>query len=391
MSATQTLSSPASSSTPVLPCPRCQSQQPWGENSWCPDCGYYPTVDRGAPEGHSWADALPEVEEEGEDNRTALESIPGWFWLMVAGMTVLTASSAGIRVALNDKEGMRGLIALAQLTVGAIAMLVAHLLAARFAMQNDRRIQAQDILLSWFNVWQPTIASLPRGCKRLLSMVWGMVAVITAVAVIGGIDYSAPFRTDRGAAIKATTVVNAITDAARAQAEAEGQKPQTMDDALRELQEQADEVQQQATGSMEDALQELKENSAEMLKDASPEDLAKLIAPVTQRSSMEATVYGVRINDRRIPTSFLFAATVNDQPQHVSEIFAKDLKPDVYHRILRKLNGAVQPEPQFETTLDAIWVKPVVTCRLSYQGTQDGILNDPAIEAFVLTQRGSRD
>lgn len=273
-------------------------------------------------------------------------------------------------------------------------MLVAHLLAARFAMRSDRRIQAQDIVLSWFNVWQPTIASLPQGCRRLLSMVWGIVAVITAVAVIGGIDYSAPFRTDRGAAIKASTVVNAITDAARAQAEAEGKKPQTMEDAIRELQDQADQAQQQATGSMEDAMAELSDNSAQMLKElqeTSPEDLAKLLSPSVKRSTIEATVYGVRINDRKVPTSFLFAADFDGKPEHVVEVFAKDLKTDVYHKIVRKLNGAIQSEPQFETDREAIWVKPVVTCRLSYQAIQEGELTEVAVEAFVLNQRGSRD
>lgn len=351
-------------------------------------------VDKGAPEGQSWADSLPEMEQETEDNRTALQSIPGWFWLMVVGMSLLTISSAAIRVTLNDREGIRGLIALVQLSAGAVSMLVAHLLAARFAMRSDRRIQAQDILLSWFNVWQPTIASLPLGSRRLLSMVWGMVAVITAVAVIGGIDYSAPFRTDRGAAIKASSVVNAITDAARAQAAAEGQKPQTMEDAIQELRDQADQVQQQATGSMEDAFEELSDNSKQMLQqlqETPPEELAKLTSAPDTRSTLEATVFGVCVNERKVPVSFLFANNVNGKPQHVAEIFAKDLKPDIFHKIVRKLNGAIQSEPPFQTDLEAVWVRPVVTCRLSYLRFQDGQMVDPVIEAFVVTQRGSRD
>jgi histidyl-tRNA synthetase len=145
---------------------------------------------------------------------------------------------------------------------------------------------------------------------------------------------------------------------------------------------------------MEDAIAELSDNSAQMLKElqeASPEDLAKLMSSSVKRSTIEATVYGVRINDRKVPTSFLFAASINDRNQHVAEIFAKDLKTDVYHKIVRKLNGAIQSEPQFETSREAVWVKPVVTCRLSYQAIQEGELTDVAVEAFVLTQRGSRD
>ena len=109
-------------------CPRCHTTSSWGENSWCPDCGYYPIVDAGAAKGESWSDRLPEVPKEAEDTRTALESIPMWFWGMIAGIVGITLFSVAIRVCLPGEEGesVRGTITL----VWAVKNLVLHGLLA---------------------------------------------------------------------------------------------------------------------------------------------------------------------------------------------------------------------------------------------------------------------
>ncbi|MEZ6130942.1 MAG: hypothetical protein R3C59_19915 [Planctomycetaceae bacterium] len=375
-------------------CPNCFSRKPWGENSWCPECGYYPTVDAGAPSGKSWADSLPEVKGEEVDERTALQSIPKWFWLMIAGMVTITLSSVGIRYQWDEQEASRGMIALTQLAISVISMLIAHIIAARFAMKGDRRLKAQDVLLSWFNVWQPTISTLPQGCRRLLVMVWGIMGTITAVAVIGGIDYSAPFRTEREAVIKPKDLVGAVVKAAKSQSE-DAQKPATMEDALAELQTQVDDMKETAGMSLEDAVNDFTGTSDTALDhpgNPDPETLARMLQEGMEHPTLNCYVYGVVTDRQKVPVAFLFAANTLGQEQHVAEVSGKDMDKSLYRRIVMRLYQQIQPEPEIPTRRKAVWVKPVVTCRLAFgKLSRQGELVEPVVEDIMDLEPGQSE
>ena len=344
-------------------CPRCHTTSSWGENSWCPDCGYYPIVDAGAAEGESWSDRLPEVPKEAEDTRTALESIPMWFWGMIAGIVGITLFSVAIRVCLPGEEGesVRGTITLVQLTIGAISALTAHIIATRFAMANDHRINLFDFVIAWFAIWQPTILALPKNCMRLLSVVWGSIAVITALTIIGGVDWSAAFRPAHEAPkLKPMSVIGAVEAG----------------------------MNQMAGGLNEDLDVDGK------LSDLTPEELAGQLneAGPPPRRDLTAFVYGVITNEKKVPTSFLFAATVDGVDQHVVELHAKDVGRLNYRLLVTKLGKAIQKTREIPSEREATWVKPVVHCRLSFQGiTEELELDGAKLESFVVGQRGVFD
>ena len=398
----------ASSAGTAETCPRCHTDQSWGEASWCPACGYYPAIDSRSADGASWADALPETPVEEEDHRTALESIPGWFWGMIAGVVGITCCSIAVRFNFPDEDSPRGTIALVQLVTGLLSMLVAHLIAGKVAMSSDRRVNVNDILLSWFNVWQPTITDLPRTFKRVWAMVWGMVSVLTAMTIIGGIDYGAPFRGHDAPEIKPMNVIGTVAGAAAAQAKAQGKKDASLGEALGDLQSQVSEA--QAGGgmlaggsgqnmSMQDALNELGDVEGQLdgMSDAlnGAANLAMNGGLTREQlenglvSDMECFIYGVVVNEKNIPTGFLFAANTRGQDQHVAEIDAKDLPKDAFRKIAVRLFKETQKESEIQTTRQAIWVKPVVTCRLKFKGfSENGELLDAKFDAIVVQQRG---
>ena len=297
-------------------CPRCHTTEPWGESSWCPRCSYYPVVDGSAGGGVSWADDLPDTPAEVVgDDRSALESIPLWFWGMLAGIVGLGAFSVTIRVMFPDEESPRGLIALAQLTIGFVTVLVAHGIASKYALANDRRLNFNDVLLSWFNVWQPTISRLPSTCRQVLAVAWGGFAMLTAVLIIGGIDYSAPFRTHQKPDVKPMQMIGKVAAAAKAQAG--NAEPASMQEALADLQDEVSAM-EEATGadgapkSMEDALNELGnvEEDLEDFKGLDEEDAAEAL----QTYTMHAWIYGVETNSKNVPVAFLFAANSSSSP-----------------------------------------------------------------------------
>lgn len=349
------------------------------------------------PSGRSWADDLPDMPAEQEDEElSALASIPGWFWGMLGGVVGITGFSMTVRIMLPDDDSPRGIIALTQLAVGLISMITAHGLAARFAMKHDRRLNLTDIMLSWFNIWQPTIAELPGTCRRVLAMAWGGFAVLTAVTLIGGIDYSAPFRVHNAPKVKPMKLIGAVAAAARAQA---GKDAESIGEAIGDLQSEVAAM-EEATGqqggppkAMEDALAELgnMDDQLNQFKDAGsgPDSDEK---NEDEAGTLQCFIYGVETDDRNVPTAFLFAASRKGSDRHVAVIKTSDLPEEDFRTIAVRLYPAVRREPVIETKRQAVWVEPIVSCRLAHKGSaENGELKEPKFEAILVQQKGRMD
>lgn len=418
MSSSQTMEPEVQEAAPQETCPRCHTTTEWGENSWCPDCGYYPIVDGNNVEGESWADKLPDTPVEEADNRSALESIPVWFWLMAVGIIGIALGSVGLRTWLAEEEVLRGRIALGQLGIGMLSMAIAHGIAAKYAMAGDRRISVPDIFLSWFNIWQPTISRLPDTCRRLLAMIWGGVACLTAVTLIGGIDYGYPFRDHEGIDLKPMNVVNAVADAARAQAAKNGQDGKSLEDAI-----QGDDLAMAAASagggdpmSMEDAIMQMGDMDQKLLGEMegldgltgddypSPEDSETILAskledlPLDEKGFRTVTgaIYAVVTNQRNVPVALLFGIKSEDKWVHLSKVEQSGIPGRTFHRIIQKLNGKLTkgpfveletiPEPQEQTR--HAWVRASVTCSLKFTRAEDGELADVKVDSILINQPG---
>jgi hypothetical protein len=373
-------------------CIRCHTSQEWGESSWCPACGYYPIVDGAEANGKSWADDLPDApEEEVEDWGSTLQSLPRWLWGMLGGIVGITMFSVTVRLLFHNDEDIRGIIALTQLVIGFVSMLTAHGLAAKFTMKNDRRVNLSDVLLSWFNVWSPNIQALPATYTRVWGLVWGGIAVMTAMTIIGGIDYSAPFRVDdpqKTKGPKASAVIGAITRAAR---EA-GEEAAPLDDALNDFQEEESDEEKGrgkgGSGEMGKVRSEL-DGVEDQLEALADETLLENGVTEEATIELECFIYGVVTDSKNIPVSFLFAAHVNGRTRHVAEIRVERLPPAKFRQIAQRLHSAVQKQPEIPTQRTAVWVQPIVVCRIKSPGfTSSGDLRKPEFDAILVAQRG---
>ena len=333
--------------------------------------------------------SLPQGEE--YDDRTALESIPAWFWAMLGGIVGIAGFSVYIRLNYPEETGPRGTIALVQLSLGFVSMIVAHLISSKYAMKHDRRMNFNDVLLSWFNVWQPTISALPNTCKRVWAFVWGAVGILTAVTVIGGIDYSAPFRTHEAPKVKPLSVVGAVASAARA-----GAKDASMQEAMSDMKSQVDQAAAAAgeegagvSKNMEDALNDLG-NMEDQLNGLETDDL--LNGRNVERKSVECFIYGVITDDKNVPTSFLFAANTLGKEQHVAELETKDIPKDKLRTVAMRLYKEVRKAPVIASERKAVWVNPEVKCSLSFVDyAENGELTDPKFDTIVVNQPGRFD
>ena len=56
---------PVEMNTPVpgKTCARCHTTQDWGSSTWCPYCGFYPSLNLESVSDESWKNAIPAEEE----------------------------------------------------------------------------------------------------------------------------------------------------------------------------------------------------------------------------------------------------------------------------------------------------------------------------------------
>lgn len=420
-------SSAESAENPAETCPRCHTTQSWGESSWCPVCSYYPVVDSNAQDGASWADDLPPEIQEEQVETDILKALPPWFWIMLGGIVVVLGLSLLLRFSTPDEGVLRGRVALVQLGVGAFAMLIAHGLAARYAFQVDSRANFNDILVSWFSLWQPTINRLPETAGRVWSMVWGIAAVVMAMTVIGGIDYAYPFRTERqGVEISMGDVVGAVAGAARNSAAQQGlDDAQTLDEALEGVAGATEEMMQDEKlmgaalgtedgeegaegdpdGDGEEGADEEGTEDGEEGTDAAEGGsqetggkksgdglLSKLptLFDLPPAGRVECRLYGMKLNSRRQPEALLFATSVRGADIHAVELPVAAVPRAKLRSILTDASRAIRKTPPLETERSAVWIDDKVRVSLDYDGIDEesGELQNVKFGGLLVYQPG---
>ena len=277
-----------------------------------------------------------------------------------------------------------------------------------------------DIMLGWVLIWQPTIQELPKTCRRIWGLVWGLTAMLTAVAIIGGIDYSAPFRVHTESPLKDFNAMKAVGTAAQvakgAMPPADEQQPQNMEEAMGQLTDNIEESgllpddaldgNGQAS-SMEDAMGGLtdkvggtgaldaaggaKKDADENGSDDTDAD-GNPMSYSDRPKRLEAWIYGLELDSKRIPSAFLFAAEYDGKQQHVARIETKNLPRNKFRSMAIRLSKVVRDTPAIETEREAIWVEQEVSCSLECKGyDMNNEMVAPTFRAVMINQPGILD
>lgn len=176
------------------PCPHCGSVEPWGPASWCPACGYYPSL------GGTALRSAEEVEADDGDwdslhdgPTNLLEAIPRWAWPMLGGVIFILAANAVLRLAVPMKPSLRTLLTVLEFTIGVIVAAFAHGSAYLAAACKSDKYAPFDYFMKPIELWKPTFHKLPEGSRRVCGMAWGTTAMFSAVLLLGGFEFDAMF------------------------------------------------------------------------------------------------------------------------------------------------------------------------------------------------------
>jgi hypothetical protein len=199
-SSTATGTTSADASKPeAKACPKCGSTEPWGISSWCPNCFYHPrlgevviTAPPPDPEvrhlaaGHS---QRPEAYAE------VLKSVPLWIHMLWVGVVGIFVMSVFMTLKLPKTGYERALWTLAQAGIGLIAAAVAHVLVFFKAIPATDKYGPFDLFVKPLDFWRYALHKMPTGAWRLWLFAWGLTAALSAIVLIGGINYSSIFET----------------------------------------------------------------------------------------------------------------------------------------------------------------------------------------------------
>jgi hypothetical protein len=333
-------------------CPQCGSKQSWGLSSWCPECGYYPSIDA-SPDGKSGVRIAPEFRQQGdEEPATILHAIPVWMWIALGGMAGIFAVSVGIRVYYDGHEDAPTRLSWMMVIAGLTSTITAHALSLRYAMRSDARVTLSDGLVAWIAVWQPTIADLPATRRRLWSLIWGCTVMLCAVGITGGMDLDWLLKPGEPFYVKEATgtAIGAIADAARQQ--------------------------QPDADSMEEALHSIAGDSA---GDPTESD-AEAAEDDEEENTVTGTIFGFQKNRRGIPVNFMFSGITRKSRQHIATIPTERLTEEQLKTIVTRLHNTIVRRPATPTVYSGTWVEPEVDCRLTYDAiTETGTLVNPQL------------
>ena len=337
-------------------CPKCHTTTPWKASSWCPDCGYYPGVTEAVP--------APEIVEQEPDPEPIEEPplLPAWVVKSIASPTAIIVLCIVAKYIFTYYGGNRGLVALLLLAAGIVAMVAVHIRTAVDSMNENPSLGLFDLISQPIEMWRPTLRGLPRTGNRIAIGVSGLTAALSAMVIIGGIDFGAIFH--------------------REKIEEDEERPGPIASLIKfgksfvdrvEKPEDDIDIDPDDPESMKQALNKIVPDFEED-EEMSAKDQELLPSP---DKPLTCFVYGYMKDGRRDFGRILLAADVMGVGVHVAALDAADLPEHARKNLAERLKGLETDKPSVESKYFGTWVSPKIRLPISFTGwsTRGELLN----------------
>src|SRR5262245_57851612 len=139
------------SSEAVAVCEKCETPSQ-GPQDWCLRCGWHPRLKRHI-ELDPWdREDVPQTKP--SSNLEVWQClIPLWGWKLIAGAVLILAISGLARFLLPKHGPYRFEWTIAQILIGAVAVIAGHIGCYMFAIMENDRLTVLDILLKPLAIW----------------------------------------------------------------------------------------------------------------------------------------------------------------------------------------------------------------------------------------------
>lgn len=341
----------------VVVCPKCHTAEPWGQNSWCPSCGFYPKF-------ASEAELAAAAEAQAEPPQSPAEieepenpgSLPEWMQVTIAGIFLILIASAGYRAWAYFNGGSRALVAISQMGIGFAMVLGASIRAWWQCRKSDRRMGLADVVTNPFYIWQPTLEQMPETRRRVWIAIWGVTMIFAANVVVGGFKYSGLYTSDWGF-----------------------EQPESDRNLLAEA------LQHLKKGGGDDV------DAEELIEDLKQYQAQLAAGLPAEPPTTEVCVYGfLRDGDYEIGR-LLVARRSKGLLKHCAVLKGQDIYQsdggENYTVLTRVVAENLTEEPAVSSMLNATWVRPSVQINVTFEDiVGDGELVGPKFHSIVKTE-----
>lgn len=332
----------ATPATKAGACPKCGGKliNP-DELGWCPKCGYCQSLEADAgTKALLGTSKVTKVSPFGVvEFGQLLSRVPSWLRILLFGCVVLAVVSTVAGYCLPRDSIWRALWSSIQLAGGLISIFAAQCLALSIIAPEDDKLGPRDLIIPG-RLWKLTLARLPETRKQTWMGAWGACAGLTAVFLVGGLDYWFQFYKPKKLAEK-----NLLMAAA---ALAKGDEGKGLVESVQDMADTQD-------------LTKAKEN----------QKTEKKKTEIQRTETAQCVIIGYQVDEKKQVTGILVAALLADRIRYagiVREGITDRVSADLKERL-----APLQTKDSYIPNLnvDALWVKPAVFCEIEHAGLDD--------------------
>jgi hypothetical protein len=319
-------------------CPQCGATEAWGNASWCPKCGYYPKLGTKVA-----ADTLQPVGGEAEELIPA-GPMPMWFKVLCGGLLIIIIVSIAARLRV-PADGPLTLWSLSQLGLGVLLLIVCHVQAFIVSGSRANNLSMLDLLLSPLAVWKPVIHRLPKTGMLVTRGTWGAAVALCAIVVVGGLNWEN------------------LNQLFAAQSGREPISPFKMAMQIADNGQGKAGDQQDMDQAMQDFVEEIGADGIAVGQGLAKDEPAM---------KSQCAIVGFTRDIKGGLHSVLLATTVSGNPQEfVAKLPVEQLAPEIRAKLEAQLPGLRSRRAYVRCPVQAVWVKPELTCMIGYDPGDD--------------------
>jgi hypothetical protein len=345
-------------------CPRCGGKLTNPETlGWCPRCGYCRSLQKDAAQA-----AL--AKEPGNQKPSVLgmreffdvlAKTPPWMRVLAAGVAVLVGLSLAVDFLTPEECLPRALWSVVQLVVGLVGLVTAQIWAFIRIAPNEERMGVGDLIMTG-RLWALTVRRLPEMRRQVWLGAWGVVAMLTAVLLVGGFGYWWQFYKPKKIA-PADDVVGFVRKAKA--------KSKSLEQAVEDF------------AGNPDIDDDDDMDPIEPKKDPEPTDPNR-----DNRPTVRTLIIGYTLGEQQELTGLVLATEQDDLIRYAG-VVKRGFTPANSKELLEKLAPLVRPKPLIPNLeITAIWVRLGVACRVHQSGFDDeGLLVDPNFNSVVVPEK----
>lgn len=341
-------------------CEKCGTPYKSDLTTVCRRCGWYPLLQQHIDVDHEWEvygdeDDQPPLREAPESHlQVWLAMMPRWGWILLATVAAVVVESVVVRLATTDGSRLRTSWSLTQIMVGVLAFAGSHVFNFIAAAAEDSDFGVQDILLKPVKLWMKALRDLPERQWVVDAAAAGLTAVVMSIVVIGGIPYDRLW--DWGIEKRSDpNLLGAVMS--RMQEVNRGRGADNLEDAVGDLAGKA-------------KLEEGKHAPA---------------PPPKPRKKIDCVIIGYRTDTEGRLQSLILATALRDRLVYACSIMP-NMPSDEIADLLTKLEAIASHQPYLNVQINAHWVEPKYTCRISFEEQErSGRLTKPQWDEMLGT------